>query len=279
MTKLTENEIIDLISQYQSSIKKLDFQKNAIRETVKELQQQLKETQKANREAAKAAAAKAKAAANKKEKPATTKKVGRPAKKSETTPVAKAPVKKAASKPATQTPEEKAPAASAEKKTTVKAPAKPTAKKRGRPRKNFTDTAAKIVSETADKPVTKKRGRPRKNAVDAPVAKTPAKKSAPKKKAPAQKPATGKAPGSNGKRGYKLSEWDELILDGINANAPMTRQDIEKLVADKGKTLSKDMNEKQVAAKISNVLHKLANTKKLVTKGKNADKKPAYSPV
>lgn len=66
-------------------------------------------------------------------------------------------------------------------------------------------------------------------------------------------------------------------MNAVEGERQMTRGEILDFVASKGGTLKKNMNDKQVSAKVSNVLHKLTNTRGLLKKGKNADKKPAYS--
>lgn len=293
-SNLNENEIIDMISQYQSSIKKLEFQRNNIRDAVRELQTELKELQRANLAASKAAKAEVVKPAEK----SAAKKTAIANRRSKTTRLVK-PV----SAPETVQSESDTPTSvvevSAPVEPVVESPAaKPTAKKMvkkrpGRPRKVKTVEKVASSSEVATAPVAndqeapvkapvKRRGRPSKSASAA--TKTPSKKAPVAKKSPAAKktPAATKAPAkkttsSNGKAAYRLSDWDQLVMDSLQGGLQLTRTEIEAYVAENGKALSKEMNDKQVSTKISNVLHKLTNTHGRVTKDKNEDKKTVYS--
>ncbi|MEL6591124.1 MAG: hypothetical protein AAFQ68_13630, partial [Bacteroidota bacterium] len=94
----------------------------------------------------------------------------------------------------------------------------------------------------------------------------------------ATKPAAKSAPKANDTSGYKLSDWDQFILTSVEtANRVLTRAEIDEMVSKKGGTLKKGMEEKQITAKVSNVLHKLTNKKGILKKDKNAENKSGYT--
>ena len=153
----------------------------------------------------------------------------------------------------------------AKAKTTTAAKPK-TAAKRGRPAKAKTTTAAKPKTAA-------KRGRPAKAKTATTAKKTVAKKTAAKKTV-AKKPAAKSA--SQG-AGYKLSDWDQFIIDDLKkAKVVLTKnqlcEDAKKWSDSKKKGLSQD----QVYTKVSNVLHKLTNKKSLVNRFSNDKIKNAY---
>ncbi|MEL7532958.1 MAG: hypothetical protein AAFN10_16695, partial [Bacteroidota bacterium] len=106
-------------------------------------------------------------------------------------------------------------------------------------------------------------------------AKAPTKK-APAKKAPVKKVAAKTA--VKGDKGYKLSDWDNLVLTSVqSANRVLTRAELDALVNKKAGNLKKGMEAKQVNAKVSNVLHKLTNKRGILKKDKTPENKTGYT--
>ncbi|MEO0472270.1 MAG: hypothetical protein AAF206_21780 [Bacteroidota bacterium] len=170
--------------------------------------------------------------------------------------------------------------------------------KRGRPKKKTSDAKSKSKSKSG-----KKRGRPKgsknksvpeKNTQDAApevVASPPKRRGRPpgsknKSASPKTKTTTPKAksapiakssPKEQGEKGYRLSVWDEFVIDTIGAaDKLLGKKDIdEAALANKAK-LDADMEDKQVVIKIANVLHKLSNTRDTLKKYSMGGRKAYY---
>ena len=267
---MTSKELEELLVHYNSAKKKLEFQLESTKQTIADLKKQVGGAAPKRRgrpaKAKTATAAKPKTAAKRGRtakaktttaaKPKTAAKRGRPA-KAKTTTAAKPKTAAKRGRPA-------------KAKTTTAAKPK-TAAKRGRPAKAKTTTAAKPKTAA-------KRGRPAKAKTATTAKKTVAKKPVAKKtaakKTVAKKPAAKSA--SQG-AGYKLSDWDQFIIDDLKkAKVVLTKnqlcEDAKKWSDSKKKGLSQD----QVYTKVSNVLHKLTNKKSLVNRFSNDKIKNAY---
>lgn len=141
-----------------------------------------------------------------------------------------------------------------------------TGRRRGRPpgSKNKTSTASAARKVAKKKPAASKAAKPKATK----TAKPAAKKAAPK---------TRKSAASD-KGGYRLSDWDQALLDMLTAaNAPMRKSDLDAKF--KGHKLAKaeKMNEEAVYTKVSRVLHKLANKRGIVKKVPSEGKGFAYA--
>ncbi|MFK7923280.1 MAG: hypothetical protein AB8H47_15055 [Bacteroidia bacterium] len=267
--KLTEFQLLDLIATYESSVSKLRFQINDFETTLKTLKSDLKEVRAAAKVAPK--------------KSATTiiKKTASPAAKKVATPAAKKPAGRRGRPRKTPV---AVSVATSKTETTPKAEA-PVAKKpagrRGRPRKNpISATAAKTTTNgvvKAKTPATKTTAKATPKAT--PKAKTPVKKT-PAKKTAAKKATAKKVTAKDNEKGYKLSDWDQLVFNSVKtANRVLTRSELDTLVNKRAGSLKKGMEMKQVNAKVSNVLHKLTNKRNVLKKGKTPENKTGYMVV
>ena len=142
-------------------------------------------------------------------------------------------------------------------KAKVAAP-KAAPKRRGRPAK------AKVA---APKAAPKRRGRPAKAKVAAPKAAPkrrgrPAKaKAAAPKKAPAK--VAAKKPAAAAKKGYRLSEWDNLVMKTLNDRKKVS------VFADfmaTAKAGGSKLSDQDIYRRINQSLHKLANKRKELVK-------------
>ena len=137
-----------------------------------------------------------------------------------------------------------------------KASAKTSQKKRGpgRPPKKAVSAAANLSdSESATAPQKKRGpGRPPKKAASATVkSKTASKSTAPKKRGRKPNQKVG---------GYRLSEWDALIVDGIKqAGKALIKPELLSLAEQKNKAERLGMDDAAINVKISQCLHKLSN--------------------
>lgn len=147
--------------------------------------------------------------------------------------------------------------------------------RRGRPKKS----APAKTTKKEKKATTSKRGRPKKvEAVVAPAAveeTAPVAKAEEKKVAPTRKPGRPKkassekkasTPGKRGRKpnqklgGYRLSDWDQLIVDGIkNAGKALIKSELLDMAAQKNDAENLKLDEQALNVKISQSLHKLAN--------------------
>ncbi|MCB0620897.1 MAG: hypothetical protein KDC43_06975 [Saprospiraceae bacterium] len=160
--------------------------------------------------------------------------------------------------------------------------------RRGRPaKKKKTETAqngqvaesksAEVQAETS--PAKKKRvGRPRKATATAST-KTKAKATAkPKPKAkPATKSSSKTATKSDSTGGYRLSDWDTMILDGLASRQKvMISADLLELGKKKVANENLGLDEKQIQGKINRSLQKLANKRGVLSKTDYPGKGHAY---
>lgn len=146
------------------------------------------------------------------------------------------------------------------KKATARKPR--TTKGRGRPKKT-SKAAAAPAAETADvkeAPAAKKAAPAKATARKSAAKTTRAKKAAAPK---AEKPAT---PAKRGRKpnqklgGYRLSDWDQMIVDGIkDAGKALIKTELLDLAAKKNAAENLKMDEQAINVKISQSLHKLAN--------------------
>lgn len=162
--------------------------------------------------------------------------------------------------------------------------------RRGRPaKKKKTETAqngqvaesksAEVQAETS--PAKKKRvGRPRKATATATAStKTKAKATAkPKPKAkPATKSSSKTATKSDSTGGYRLSDWDTMILDGLASRQKvMISADLLELGKKKVANENLGLDEKQIQGKINRSLQKLANKRGVLSKTDYPGKGHAY---
>ncbi|MCB0683730.1 MAG: hypothetical protein KDC32_22930 [Saprospiraceae bacterium] len=160
--------------------------------------------------------------------------------------------------------------------------------RRGRPaKKKKTETAqngqvaesksAEVQAETS--PAKKKRvGRPRKATATAST-KTKAKATAkPKPKAkPATKSSSKTTTKSDSTGGYRLSDWDTMILDGLASRQKvMISADLLELGKKKVANENLGLDEKQIQGKINRSLQKLANKRGVLSKTDYPGKGHAY---
>ena len=160
--------------------------------------------------------------------------------------------------------------------------------RRGRPaKKKKTETAqngqvaesksAEVQAETS--PAKKKRvGRPRKATATAST-KTKAKATAkPKPKAkPATKSSSRTTTKSDSTGGYRLSDWDTMILDGLASRQKvMISADLLELGKKKVANENLGLDEKQIQGKINRSLQKLANKRGVLSKTDYPGKGHAY---
>lgn len=129
-------------------------------------------------------------------------------------------------------------------------------KKRGRPKKEAT-------SSTTTK---KKPGRPKKSAAATTSATTEVKKKPGRPKKAVSSSTATKTPKKRGRKpnqklgGYRLSEWDQLIVDGITkAGKALVKNELLDLAEAKNKEDNLKMDMQAINVKISQSLHKLAN--------------------
>lgn len=248
-SKLTEAQLLELITTYEGSISKLKYQISVFESTIKDLKANLKETRAANKAAAKKSASTTKKSAAPAAKKTTARR-GRPKKTTTTAAETKKTTATKSTATKSSTPVAKKPAA-----------------RRGRPPKN---AAAKTTTNGKAPAKSAARSTPKAKATS--TAKKPAAKKV------AAKTSAKSAPKVTDKRGYKLSDWDQFILTSVEtANRVLTRSEIDEMVSKKGGTLKKGMEAKQITAKVSNVLHKLTNKRGILKKDKNAENKSGYT--
>lgn len=134
--------------------------------------------------------------------------------------------------------------------------------KRGRPRKVPVQEANKLLSGSdvnQDSTEVDVDSKP-----TAPVSKADAAKKSSQKSATSTTEQTG--PKKRGRKpnqkvgGYRLSEWDNLIIDGIkSADRALIKSELLELAFAKNKDEKLGMDEQELNVKISQSLHKLAN--------------------
>lgn len=256
--QFTAQELEGLISRYSFEVRRLSYELEQTQEQLEKLRKQYEKSARQPRKAV------AKKATVKKARKVTAKKVT--AKKVTAKKVA---VKKPAAKALTRT-VKKAGAVAA--KTAIK-PAAPK-KQRGRPRKEKkpmpVTTSATTAASAATSPK-RKRGRPKKSETAAKAA--PVKKTA--KKAVAPK-ATAKAAESKNK-GYRLSNWDNFIMDSIReANRLMVNSELMDLAKAKIKKEKTSMSDMMLHGKLNRSIHKLANKRAMLIKTEYPGKGNAY---
>ncbi|MDX1476948.1 MAG: hypothetical protein R3301_04550 [Saprospiraceae bacterium] len=172
-------------------------------------------------------------------KPATAKRRGRPP-KAKTEDAAPAAPKRRGRPP----------------KAKKEAEAAPAPKRRGRPPKAKTET----------KPAPKRRGRPPKAKADKPAAA--------KSKAKATK-AKSKAPKRTG--GYRLSEWDNLVLETLAKRQKIAVfSDFLEAAVESQKGKKDKLSEQDLYRRINQSLHKLANKREMLVKVSHSGRGYAY---
>ena len=144
-------------------------------------------------------------------------------------------------------------------------------RKRGRPKKIRPEASISVKAKPKRGP-----GRPRKAASAAPT-KTAAPKRRgrpPKAKAKAASPARPRrSKARSTSKGYRLSEWDIMIIDALKGSGKaMTSEDL--LAVAKKQRIGKNDNERK--AKITRSIHKLANKRKEIKKLPKAGRGNAY---
>ncbi len=164
---------------------------------------------------------------------------------------------------------------STEPETEQKETKKAAPKRRGRPPKSET-AKADAKKEAAPKPEKKKkrRGRPPGSKSKAKAkSKTAAKGQSKTKEKATKSKAEPKA--SNGKEGYRLSEWDEFVLNSLKdkQKALTTSEFTEIGVANP----SIKSGAAQIKTKLNRSLHKLANKKGVLVKVEHSGRGFAYA--
>lgn len=67
--------------------------------------------------------------------------------------------------------------------------------------------------------------------------------------------------------GFKLSDWDEVMLDALNNNSePMNSGSLLEIFEDANNQLENPLDEKQLRNALSRTVHKLANKKDVILK-------------
>lgn len=210
-----------LVEAYQSEVKKLQFQTALLKEAVSSLKDSIKEDKKAG-VSIEASAASVVASME----PSTT---------------SPAPKKRGRGRPP--------------KKASAKSTgAKKTTRGRGRPPKKAASASTKSTESASGTAPQKKRGpgRPPKKAASASAkSSTASKNAAPKKRGRKPNQKVG---------GYRLSEWDSLIVDGIKqAGKALIKPELLSLAEQKSKAEKLGMDDAAINVKISQCLHKLSN--------------------
>jgi hypothetical protein len=242
--KLSPLELRDLINNYSSDLRKLNYQVAKTQAMLNELEGHLAEADIAL--GLEWSEAPAKAPEKAAPKPAT---------------------KKAASKSATKkAPEKAAPKPAAEKKSEDKP------KRRGRPAGSKNKTTlkkTKSASTGKTKTKTKGRGRPPGSKNKSKVAADKAKASKPTASKKTEQAATDDTPG------YRLSEWDNFILKSLKEKQKvLTTSALTKTgVSDS----SIKLGSAQIKTKLNASLHKLANKKGMLVKVEHSGRGFAYA--
>ena len=254
--KLTDLEIKDLIKLYQSELSKLDFKVQKTLETIEDLRSRVSSPDSLSKRGP--------GRPRKTEVEAVTtppKKRGRP-RKSEVEAVTTPPKKRGRPR-----------------KTEVEAVTTPP-KKRGRPRK--TEVEAVTIPP-------RKRGRPRKTEIEA-VTTPPKKRGRPRKVVNIPRPI-GKTLTSQtmsnleGKKkririvdgGYKLSEWDQFIINSLqNKKKTLINTELLTLAQKKAKKEGRSFDSDYAKGKLNRSLHKMANKRGDIIKTRYDGKGFAY---
>ena len=143
------------------------------------------------------------------------------------------------------------PIVNAKKATSAAAPAEP--KRRGRPKKVTTEATAPAEP--------KRRGRPKKVTTEDSAPAAPKRRGRPKKVV--STPAAPKVDGRKNRTvvgGYKLSEWDQFIIDSLkDKQKVLINQELLDLAQEKVTKEKLDMDMVQIRGKLNRSLHKLAN--------------------
>lgn len=234
--KLSRAEIQELITRYQSELRKLAYQSEKIENTIKDLRSEATTAESGGTAAA----------------TTTKRRRGRPRKSTSAAP------KKRRGRPP--------------KKKSETAPKK----RRGRPPKVKTDTPA-APKKRRGRPAKSKSAAPKKRRGRPPKSKSTATKKRrgrpPKSKSTAAKKTTGKSSA----KGYRLSEWDNHILDTLEKQQKVLVFS-DFLEAAKGKQGSGKgkLSEKEIYRRINQSLHKLANKREAIIKVSHPGRGYAY---
>lgn len=154
---------------------------------------------------------------------------------------------------------EELPAAGTEKLRTPSADAAPKKKAEAKPEKAKTKTKSKG----------KKRGRPKGSTSK----KKPGRP--PKKKTTEDKKQDSPTKSSSPEAGYRLSDWDQFVIDRLKeVQSAMTTSDFADAAV---KDESIDSGEAQIKVKLNRSLHKLANKKNLLVKVEHSGRGFAYA--
>ena len=287
MSKLSRDQINELIAKYNSDLAKLKFEMEKTAEIISGLEGQISgATAKPKRRGRpKKAAAKTST---------TTKRRGRPKKTATTAAEKPAPKRRGRpKKTATTAAEKPAPKRRGRpKKTATTAAEKPAPKRRGRPKKTATTAAEKpapkrrgrpkkTATTAAEKPAPKRRGRPKKTATSAAEKPAPKRRGRPKKAASASaaKPTAKKSTGKRGRKagvkvgGYRLNDYDQFLIDTLKSAGKVQ---LKSDFVEKGKAKFKSMKEADLVVKLSQSIHKLANKHKVIGKVKADGRGFAY---
>lgn len=225
-----------LVDSYQSEIKKLQFQISLLKEAVNQLKEGIREDKKISPSIEATAQSIVTAMQDEQAPKATTakRKPGRPKSKAASTPKAKA--------------------------TTAS-----TGKRRGRPKKVEVAEVTQTQDKATSKTVKRGPGRPSATAKKK-VSKGPGRPKTTAKSSKSINNPTAEAPKKRGRKpnqklgGYRLSDWDNLIVDGITtAGKALIKSELLDLAAQKNTAEKLGLDEQALNVKISQSLHKLAN--------------------
>lgn len=225
-----------LVDSYQSEIKKLQFQISLLKEAVSQLKEGIREDKKISPtiEATAQAIVTAMQDEQAPKATATKRKPGRPKSKAASTSKAKA---------------------------TSGSPTK----RRGRPKKVEIAEVTEAKEVAAPKTVKRGPGRPPASSKKT-VSKSAGRPKAATKATKASVSSTPDAPKKRGRKpnqklgGYRLSDWDTMIVDGITtAGKALIKSELLDLAAQKNSAEKLGLDEQALNVKISQSLHKLAN--------------------
>ena len=282
--KLSNEEIQELIIEYQSKVRKAEFQLVEYKQTLASLEKSLLKPRSKRSLGTKAAAttvtntsakttARKRSTTTRRRKPAAkatttaaastgAKRRGRPAKKATTAKATPAAKKTAASSSATTSTGKKR---ATRKRTAAKSTAAKTTATKSTAKKTTRRSAAKKATTKAAAAKPKRRGRPAKKATTGATTKT-----APKKTRTASR-STGK------KGGYRLNEWDELVLATLNDRQKVSVfSDFHEKATAKAKSEGRSVDDKTLYSRINQSLHKLANKRDVLVKVPHKGRGYAY---
>lgn len=236
---LSKIEIQDLISRYSSELRKLEYQLEKTQATIAELESGLTQ---------------------KEREPLTT--------------IGETPVRKTRGRKAKAAPEETQPEIVEEPKP---------ARKRGGGRKKKeveqVEAQARSVAPVKEKaPKVEKRPRikvPKAGKIGK-VAKIE-KVEKVRKTAPAEKPAKGEIIKTEGGRAWRMSVWDQFVMDALReTQKAMINQDLLEMAKIKMTKGGKKLSDLDIKIKLNQSLHKLANKKHVIEKVSYAGRGFAY---